>query len=372
MTVTGTVTDGSGHGWPLYARIDIAGHPGSPVYTDPQTGQYAVELARAPHLPAHRHRDQPRLPPGGDVAHRPVDPGAARLRAGHRRHVCRARLHGRRRRHLPATNPSTRAPSRPAGAWSTAPRRVAGSSTTRPPQQPHGWRRRVRHHRQRLLRHRRLPGHRPDHPGGRPVRRRRPRRHVQHRLPRLPQQHRRRRLHHRRRVHVDEPVAPDHRRPPRASGRDDRDPRRRQPRRPAPLPLPRHVGLVVAARQRHRPQRLRLTPGGLVIGTVADDSHRHGARRRDRHQRRPPRRHRDRRRRRRTTPTWTTATTRCSPPSRGPTPSPPPPAGTRRRRSPSTSSPTASSATTSGSAHARPSCRSPMPASPSPTPGPRH
>ncbi len=42
--VTGTVTDGSGHGWPLYARIDIEGYPGGPVFTDPLTGQYSVEL----------------------------------------------------------------------------------------------------------------------------------------------------------------------------------------------------------------------------------------------------------------------------------------------------------------------------------------
>ena len=42
--VTGTVTDGSGHGWPLYARIDIDGFPGGPVFTDPVTGEYSIEL----------------------------------------------------------------------------------------------------------------------------------------------------------------------------------------------------------------------------------------------------------------------------------------------------------------------------------------
>ncbi len=42
--VSGTVTDGSGHGWPLYARIDIAGYPGGPVFTDPVTGAYSVDL----------------------------------------------------------------------------------------------------------------------------------------------------------------------------------------------------------------------------------------------------------------------------------------------------------------------------------------
>lgn len=48
--VTGTVTDGSGHGYPLYARIDILGHPdilgrrAGPIWTDPVTGRYGVEL----------------------------------------------------------------------------------------------------------------------------------------------------------------------------------------------------------------------------------------------------------------------------------------------------------------------------------------
>jgi hypothetical protein len=45
-TVSGTVTDGSGHGWPLYAKITIGGgYPGGPIYTNPFTGQYSVTLA---------------------------------------------------------------------------------------------------------------------------------------------------------------------------------------------------------------------------------------------------------------------------------------------------------------------------------------
>ncbi|MFD6177470.1 MULTISPECIES: S8 family serine peptidase [unclassified Isoptericola] len=42
-TVSGTVTDGSGQGWPLYARVRV---PGTPVtaYTDPATGEYSVVL----------------------------------------------------------------------------------------------------------------------------------------------------------------------------------------------------------------------------------------------------------------------------------------------------------------------------------------
>ena len=43
VTVSGKVTDGSGHGWPLYARIDVAGRA-APVYTDPFTGNYSVPL----------------------------------------------------------------------------------------------------------------------------------------------------------------------------------------------------------------------------------------------------------------------------------------------------------------------------------------
>ncbi|MET8645014.1 carboxypeptidase regulatory-like domain-containing protein [Streptomyces sp. NPDC004675] len=44
--ITGKITDGSGHGWPLYAKITVAGYPDGPVYTDPKTGTYSVELPR--------------------------------------------------------------------------------------------------------------------------------------------------------------------------------------------------------------------------------------------------------------------------------------------------------------------------------------
>jgi N-acetylneuraminic acid mutarotase len=42
--VSGTITDGSGHGWPLYAKIAVAGDPRGPVYTNPATGRYRVDL----------------------------------------------------------------------------------------------------------------------------------------------------------------------------------------------------------------------------------------------------------------------------------------------------------------------------------------
>jgi N-acetylneuraminic acid mutarotase len=43
-TVSGTVTDGSGHDWPLYAEITVSGVPGAPVWTNPTTGDYTLSL----------------------------------------------------------------------------------------------------------------------------------------------------------------------------------------------------------------------------------------------------------------------------------------------------------------------------------------
>ena len=42
-TVSGTVTDGPGHGWPLYAKITVPGDPNA-VWTDPRTGRYQLTL----------------------------------------------------------------------------------------------------------------------------------------------------------------------------------------------------------------------------------------------------------------------------------------------------------------------------------------
>lgn len=44
QSVTGKVTDGSGHGWPLYATVTVEGVPGAPVHTDPYTGTYELQL----------------------------------------------------------------------------------------------------------------------------------------------------------------------------------------------------------------------------------------------------------------------------------------------------------------------------------------
>jgi subtilisin family serine protease len=44
-TVSGTVTDGSGHGWPLDAKVSVPDAPGGLVtWTDPFTGEYSLEL----------------------------------------------------------------------------------------------------------------------------------------------------------------------------------------------------------------------------------------------------------------------------------------------------------------------------------------
>jgi hypothetical protein len=43
-TLTGTVTDGSGQGWPLHAQITIPGYPSGSVWTNPYTGSYSVTL----------------------------------------------------------------------------------------------------------------------------------------------------------------------------------------------------------------------------------------------------------------------------------------------------------------------------------------
>ena len=43
-TVSGRVTDGSGHGWPVYAALTFPGYPANPVYSNPITGDYTVRL----------------------------------------------------------------------------------------------------------------------------------------------------------------------------------------------------------------------------------------------------------------------------------------------------------------------------------------
>ncbi len=50
ISISGVVKDGSGHGWPLYAKITVNGMPGGPVWSDPYTGRYHVDVpAGAPY-----------------------------------------------------------------------------------------------------------------------------------------------------------------------------------------------------------------------------------------------------------------------------------------------------------------------------------
>ena len=44
QTVSGTVSDGSGHKWPVYAKISVPGVPVAPVYSNPYTGAYSISL----------------------------------------------------------------------------------------------------------------------------------------------------------------------------------------------------------------------------------------------------------------------------------------------------------------------------------------
>ena len=44
VSVQGMVADGSGAGWPVYAEITIQGYPNSPIFSDPLTGHFAVDL----------------------------------------------------------------------------------------------------------------------------------------------------------------------------------------------------------------------------------------------------------------------------------------------------------------------------------------
>ncbi|MEW1862582.1 carboxypeptidase regulatory-like domain-containing protein [Streptomyces sp. NPDC088194] len=59
QTVSGKVTDGSGHGWPLYAKITAAGVPGGPVFTDPTTGDFSLKLPQGSSYTLHVTADYP-------------------------------------------------------------------------------------------------------------------------------------------------------------------------------------------------------------------------------------------------------------------------------------------------------------------------
>jgi N-acetylneuraminic acid mutarotase len=43
-TVSGYITDGSGHNWPMRAKITVSGYPDGAIYSSPYTGYYSVSL----------------------------------------------------------------------------------------------------------------------------------------------------------------------------------------------------------------------------------------------------------------------------------------------------------------------------------------
>ncbi|MER6103790.1 S8 family serine peptidase [Streptomyces sp. NPDC001832] len=73
--VTGKVTDGSGHGWPLYSRITVPGDP-SAHFTDPYTGKYDLlvpadrtyQLTFDPDLPGYPTLTREVAAGGADIA----------------------------------------------------------------------------------------------------------------------------------------------------------------------------------------------------------------------------------------------------------------------------------------------------------------
>ena len=104
VAVTGTVTDGSGHGWPLYARIEITSASTDPVvvYSDPVTGAYAVELRGRDDLHGGRDGRRAGYAAGGGTVVTAGAPVVADWTLGRRGPVQRARL---RARHLRISGP---------------------------------------------------------------------------------------------------------------------------------------------------------------------------------------------------------------------------------------------------------------------------
>jgi subtilisin family serine protease/N-acetylneuraminic acid mutarotase len=50
VNVTGLIRDGSGHGWPVYAKVNVEGAPDAAAYSNPFTGRYRLQLpANAEH-----------------------------------------------------------------------------------------------------------------------------------------------------------------------------------------------------------------------------------------------------------------------------------------------------------------------------------
>ena len=88
-----TVKDGSGHGWPLYARIEFTSTSTDPVvaYSDPVTGAYAADLAGRARRTRCRHGGRPGLrAAAADTVVTAGAPDRRRLDALGRRRLCDA------------------------------------------------------------------------------------------------------------------------------------------------------------------------------------------------------------------------------------------------------------------------------------------
>ena len=235
VNLSGTVTDGSGHAWPLYARISIDGKPGAPVYTDPITGHYSIDLPRRATYTLHVDANYPGyLSTTSTVKVGSADlTKAVKVKAdvyagtapGYRKTIYRADDHVRRHR-------------RPTGRLDRHGRhrrRRLGVRRPGRPREPHRRRRRVRHRGQRRVGLGRQAGLRPHRAGRRLHRQGGSGPRLRHRLQELRRPERRRRLLARRRRHLDDGLA-HHRAGQRAPG--GRAARlRRQVRSADPVPL---------------------------------------------------------------------------------------------------------------------------------------
>ncbi|MFI6938462.1 S8 family serine peptidase [Streptomyces sp. NPDC050418] len=85
VTVSGAVTDGSGHGWPLYAKVSVAGASGVSDYTTPANGRYSFQLPAGdtysvkvePQYPGYETVTQEVVVGSGNKAHNVAVPAAA-------------------------------------------------------------------------------------------------------------------------------------------------------------------------------------------------------------------------------------------------------------------------------------------------------
>ena len=118
-TVSGTITDGSGAGWPIYAKITVKGASAA-TYSDPYTGHYSLSLPEGATYTVHAESQYPGyLPIDQDVtvggSNQTVD-----LQAMVDPSTCAAR----------ATPTSTTGPRRPSPAGPAPRPRTAGPSPT--------------------------------------------------------------------------------------------------------------------------------------------------------------------------------------------------------------------------------------------------